>query len=152
MIAFLRKMQQIVDEYPEKAAVIDHEGTRITTYRQLRDASDRIASFLIKRGIGAEKTVVICCERSMEYVAAQLGIMKAGAAWIGVEDFIGRERIKYISQACKAELLFDEKVFEEAMSYEPLPIEQYAEPDPHQLAFVVFTSGSTGKPKGAVQE
>ena len=152
MIAFLRKMQQIVDEYPEKAAVIDHEGTRITTYRQLRDASDRIASFLIKRGIGAEKTVVICCERSMEYVAAQLGIMKAGAAWIGVEDFIGRERIKYISQACKAELLFDEKVFEEAMSYEPLPIEQYAEPDPHQLAFVVFTSGSTGKPKGAAQE
>ena len=152
MIPFLEKLAHRIDLHPDRAAVVDRRGKRETSYRELGEISDRIAAYLIEKGMGAEDVVVIRCDRSVEYVAAYLGIMKAGAAWVGVEEMMGEERIQYILKDSQACLVFDHDAFEEAMGAAPLPPSSYADPDPHQMAFIIYTSGSTGTPKGAVQE
>ncbi|MBO6150226.1 MAG: AMP-binding protein [Clostridium sp.] len=152
MIALLKKMMLVTEENPDLTAVVDREGTRRTTYRELTELSDRIAAYLLARGIGPEDVVAIRCGRSMEYIASHLAVMKAGAAWVGVEDLMGEERIQYILRECHTALVLDENTVREAASCSPLAPAQYADPEPHRLAFIAYTSGSTGRPKGAAHE
>jgi len=152
MISFLHLFHDISLKNPAAAAVIDMEGKRTTSYGDLDTISGRIASYLLKLGIGRESVVVINCGRGMELIAARLGIMKAGAAFVCVEDMLGQERIDYIYKDCKAVLIFDRSHFDRAMEIPPLSFERWVDAEEHDLAFIVYTSGSTGKPKGSAQE
>lgn len=81
---FLDRFEQIVDRYPDKAAIVDMDGARCTTYRELRDLSRRVAAGLCGQvGPGAAdgvdgSAVLVCMDRRMEYVAAEIGVMMAG--------------------------------------------------------------------------
>ncbi len=63
--------------YPDKVAIV-HENNRIT-YRQVNDASNRLAHFFIDRGVCAGERIVLLLENSCEYAIAYYGILKAGA-------------------------------------------------------------------------
>ena len=152
MISFLHIFHDISLKNAAAAAVIDMEGKRTTSYGDLDTISGRIASYLLKLGIGRESVVVINCGRGMELIAARLGIMKVGAAFVSVEDMLGQERIDYIYKDCKAVLIFDRSHFNRAMEIPPLSFERWVDAAEHDLAFIVYTSGSTGHPKGASQE
>ena len=41
---FLDDFQRMVQEYPEKTAIVDYHGTRSTTYRELDDLGRRAAA------------------------------------------------------------------------------------------------------------
>ncbi|MBO6215986.1 MAG: AMP-binding protein, partial [Lachnospiraceae bacterium] len=60
--------------------------------------------------------------------------------------------IEYIIKDSGAVITITEEVLQEGLKEKPLPPERWADPDPHDMAFIFYTSGSTGKPKGAVQE
>ena len=101
-------------------------------------------------GIGAEKVVAIYYPKGVEYIATRIGVIMAGAAWVGLEDMMGSSRTAYVIKDCGCEVVFNSELWEEAMQMEPSY--DFADPDDHDLAFFIYTSGSTGEPKGAANE
>ena len=77
MTEFLEMFRRHAQERGDCIAVVDRDGRRNTTYARLNDISDRIATYLIEKGVGRDDTVAISLTREMEYVACILGVMKA---------------------------------------------------------------------------
>ncbi|MET8222753.1 non-ribosomal peptide synthase/polyketide synthase [Streptomyces sp. NPDC005301] len=129
---------------PDAPAV--HDGDRHVSYRQLADWSDAVARRLRSAGLAAEERVALLMDRSVELVAAQLGVLKAGGAYLPVDTRAPEERRRaLLSQAGAAVRLTARDVAAartEASAEAALPAA-----DPDRLAYVMFTSGSTGRPK-----
>ena len=152
MIPFLQRLSEIAENTPERAAVVDRDGGRTTSYAELNELSSRVASYLKSLGLQKEDLVAIKLEKSMEYVAVQLGVMKCGCAFVPVSDDMGEERISHVLSDSGARLVFDGSNWNKAKEFEPLLPSEWAVSDEHDLAFIIYTSGSTGKPKGVVEE
>ena len=152
MIDFLQKFLDTVATYPERAAFVDKDGERSTSYKKLDELSGRVAAFLKNKGFQKEDLIAINLEKSMEYTAVQLGVIKAGIAFVPLSESMGQERFSHVLKDSGAKLVFDAAAWDQAMEYEPLNPEKWADSDEHDLAFVIYTSGSTGKPKGVVEE
>ena len=52
------------------------------TYRELNARANQLAHYLQELGVGPEKLVGICAERSLDMVIGLLGILKAGGAYV----------------------------------------------------------------------
>ncbi|MBQ6780033.1 MAG: non-ribosomal peptide synthetase [Treponema sp.] len=152
MIQFLQRLSEVAKTYPSRAAVVDRDGERTTSYAALNDCSSRVAAYLKTLGLQKEQIVAIRLEKSMEYVAVELGVMKCGCAFSPISDAIGEERIAHVLSDSKATLVFDSGHWDKAMECPPLPEADWADSDEHDLAFIIYTSGSTGTPKGVAQE
>ncbi len=147
---FIERLKKNAEQYPDRVAVVDRDGARSTTYRDLFNCAMRVNRYLQDRGIGKEDTVGIYYPKGMEYIATRIGVMMAGAAWVALEDLMGKERIDYVIKDCGCALVMREAEWEEAMKLPECP--EFIEPDPHDLAFYIYTSGSSGAPKGAAEE
>lgn len=152
MIDFLQKFLDTVATYPERAAFVDKDGERSTSYKKLDELSGRVAAFLKNKGFQKEDLIAINLEKSMEYTAVQLGVIKAGIAFVPLSESMGQERFSHVLKDSGAKLVFDAACWEKAMEAEPLSPEEWADSDEHDLALIIYTSGSTGKPKGVVEE
>ncbi len=141
-------------EGPERTAVAD--GGSQMTYRELDEASDRLAGFLRGRGVGENDFVAIRLPRRKEFIAAILGIHKAGAAYVPVDPEYPQERVDYMLEDSEAKLLISELAFDAAglaVNGETAAAEIPAGlpgVTPENLAYMIYTSGSTGKPKGVM--
>ena len=62
---------------PDAVAVLDHDGRQLT-YGELLRRADGVARWLHERGTAVEDRVGVRCGRSIEYVVAALGVMRAG--------------------------------------------------------------------------
>ena len=144
---FLDEFQYTVYKYPDRPAVADYNGERVTTYRELYTLGCKIAAKLRESGDISGKAVMVCMGRRMEYVAAEIGILMCGAAFVPVLPEYPKERIQFIWEDCQATAKIDEDWLSDIESYDP------AEPDAvsgRDCAMIIYTSGSTGKPKGIV--
>lgn len=65
---------------PDADAVFD--GERWLTYAELDDRATRIAAALRDRGLGVEEPVAVALPRGVALIAALLGVLKAGAAYL----------------------------------------------------------------------
>ena len=70
------------DRTPRAVALVD--GSREVTYAELEAQANRIARRLRRLGAGPETPVGICTERNAGMVAALLGTLKAGAAYLAL--------------------------------------------------------------------
>ncbi len=147
---YIKRLKNTAEQYPDRIAIVDRDGMRSTSYRELLCYAGRVNRYLRNRGIGKEDTVAIYFPKGMEYIATRIGVMMAGAAWVALEDLMGKERIDYVVNDCNCILIMRDREWEEAMSLEECP--DCKEADPHDLAFYIYTSGSSGRPKGAMQE
>ncbi|MDY7092223.1 MAG: amino acid adenylation domain-containing protein [Acidobacteriota bacterium] len=145
-------------------------GATTWTYEELARRGSAVAQRL--SGLPVEARVGVYLQRSPEMVAALLGILQAGAAYVPLDPAFPAERLRFIAgDAGLAALITAGDEAEEAEQLRPaegsaLPIlrlggspaeEQVsaATPGPdsqgfeaHRLAYVLYTSGSTGRPKG----
>jgi amino acid adenylation domain-containing protein len=162
---------------PESIA-LEFEGKQLT-YGELNRRANQLAHYLRRLGIGPEKLVGICIERSMEMVIGLLGILKAGGAYIPLDPSYPRERLAFMLDDSQASvLLTSERIVEgfkmqddESPSsildpqmkllcldthWEVIALESEqntrSEVKPDNLAYVIYTSGSTGQPKGVAIE
>ncbi len=152
MIQFLQTFAEHAQEHPEWVAIIDCDGGRRTSYKELDDFSGRIAAYLKSLGIKKDSLVAIALEKGMEFVAVQMAVIKCGAAFVPLSKSIGEERIQFVLKDCEPDLIFDNDHLGQTMNFEPLPMTEWADSGEHDFAFIFYTSGSTGSPKGVVEE
>ena len=119
----------------------------MTAYKELETLSRRIAAKLLKSGVMSDRAVMVCMGRKMEYIAAELGILMAGGAFVPALPEYPEERLSYIKEDCKAVAVIDDGWMSDIGTYEP--IQPIARED-NSRAMLIYTSGSTGRPKGIV--
>ncbi|HXQ72015.1 MAG TPA: amino acid adenylation domain-containing protein, partial [Pyrinomonadaceae bacterium] len=145
------------------ATALTFEGQHVT-YDELNQRANKVAHYLISKGIGAEQVVGVYCERGVEMIVALLGVLKAGAAYLPIEVSYPRERVRFMLddagvrivltgsevhvdlpsvEVCALETIFDQTI-DQAPSNPAVRI------TPDNLAYVIYTSGSTGVPKGVM--
>lgn len=144
---------------PDAIAVEHVENGVVTavTYASLNARANRLAHALRAQGIGAEDVVGIALDRGPDMVAAWLGVLKSGAAYLPLDPSYPADRLAYMLGDAKARLVLSHS----AIALPDVPRldldlgwpdgpETDPEPgtDPGDLAYVIYTSGSTGQPKG----
>lgn len=86
--------EAMVAQVPDAVAVVCVGAT--LTYRELNERANRLAHFLRARGVGPDRLVAICVERSSEMVVALLGVLKAGGAYLPLDPAYPPEQIAYM--------------------------------------------------------
>ncbi len=79
---------------PDKTAV--ECGDRVLTYRELDERSNQLARYLQQCGVGPDRLVGICVERSPEMLVGLLGILKAGGAYVPLAPGTPVGRLAYM--------------------------------------------------------
>lgn len=133
---------------PDNVAIV-YEG-RHYTYRELNEASNRLAHWLIARGIGTEDRVAVLLEKSPELVITALGVVKAGAVYLPVDPTYPEDRLSYILADSDPKLVLREAVtdLDDYPASDPTDADRVRPLLPDNTAYLIYTSGSTGLPKG----
>jgi amino acid adenylation domain-containing protein len=131
-----------------------------TSYGRLLAWADRIAARLRAAGAQPGDFVGICGTPSPAVLAALLGALRAGCAYVPLEADWPRERLRFMAEDCGLRLVACDPEHAELVGEIGLTAvnakEQGGAPepqppagrDPGEVAYVLYTSGSTGAPKG----
>lgn len=139
------------------------------SYYDLDKRSSKQAVWLQSLGIKAGSLVPVCMDRSIDMITGILGILKLGAAYVPIDPAFPKDRISYIINDCKADVVLCGKgehnrlfsnmdicavvLEEDWVHIDALPaIKTESKATPDQPAYVIYTSGSTGNPKGVIVE
>src|SRR5206468_851992 len=79
---------------PEAVATV-YEGAELT-YAELDRGSNQWEQYLRSLGVGPERVVGVCMERSPEMVMALLGILKAGGAYLPLDPSYPASRLAFM--------------------------------------------------------
>ena len=146
-----------VDVSPGAIAIEAHDAT--LTYEALDALANRIAHRLRRRGIGPGARVGIMLDRSALAIAAVLGVLKSGAAWVPLDARYPRTRLHAVARCTTALLTDDARADDlevERVDLSELDGEPWSRPaptaGPRDLAYVIHTSGTTGVPKAVMVE
>ena len=178
--------QQLLDEWNDTAVVYEstkcaHElfeqqatltpsatalvsGTEQVTYKELNERANQLAHYLRSLGVGPEKLVCICLERSVDLIVAILATNKAGGAYVPLDPSYPAARLSFMVADCHAQVLVTCSELREKFTVhegrivvldserEIIAAQNTQNPPsgttPGNLAYVIYTSGSTGQPKG----
>lgn len=80
---FVSRFAEWAARRPNVVALADETGS--TTYRELDAWSNRIARWLLERGLSAESKVGVMASRNRYFVAAMVGILKAGRVYLPID-------------------------------------------------------------------
>ena len=146
---------------PHATALIFRNAT--ITYQDLNRRADALAQSLQARGVGADKLVGVCLNRSIEMMIALLGVLKAGGAYVPMDPAYPRERLAMMREDADLSVILTTRALAEDLAFES-HLTLFTDEFPHapsgldladrtasdHLAYVIFTSGSTGRPKGVM--
>ncbi|MFZ5918494.1 MAG: amino acid adenylation domain-containing protein, partial [Chloroflexota bacterium] len=149
---------------PEAAAVV-YEGRQMS-YGELDRRANQLARYLQQLGVGPERLVGLCLDRSSDLIVGILGILKAGAAYLPMDPSYPAERLAFMLADAGVQVLLTQAHLKERMGesarhtvcldagWELMAGEEDSNPvsdvRPDNLAYVIYTSGSTGRPKGVL--
>lgn len=138
------------------------------TYAELNEQTNKIARYLIGKGVQSGHLVGVCLKRNENLLAVLLAIFKTGAAYVPLDPKYPSARLEQIIYAAEAEFLVCDKdlrndlptndalcLFIEEMESQLAGLDGRnlnLDIASSQLAYVIYTSGSTGLPKGVAIE
>ncbi|HKV10473.1 MAG TPA: AMP-binding protein, partial [Thermoanaerobaculia bacterium] len=142
-----RLFEERVRRAPDAVALVQ-EG-RAWTYAGLNARANRLAHHLRASGVGRGSLVGLSLERSLELVAAVLGVLKAGAAYVPLDPAYPAERRRWMAEDAGLSLLLTEETLRPLLA-DGGEQDPPGSVGPDDLAYVIYTSGSTGRPKGVM--
>lgn len=165
--SFQQLFELQVKRTPEALALVC--GDEQFSYAQLNAAANHVAHHLLRYGVGAEKRVALCLERSPLMLIALLGVLKTGAAYLPLDVQAPARRLQFILEDAKVLAVITQNKFRGSfpkesefpiwcLDTEVFPVNGDSPEDPRvvahpeNLAYVIYTSGSTGNPKGVMIE
>ncbi|BBZ13667.1 hypothetical protein MBRA_38620 [Mycobacterium branderi] len=142
-----------------EAAAVTFDG-RCLTYRELDEASNRLAHLLIAQGVAPGAFVALLLERSAGAIVAMLAVLKAGAAYLAIDPALPAARIRFmVEDAAPIAVVTTADLTDRLDGYAPLvidvedplvdrcPATSLPAPAPDDIAYIIYTSGTTGAPK-----
>lgn len=153
-----------VEIHPDKMAL--HSGDDEWTYAELNLFSNQVARALRDEGVSPGDLVGVHIERSAWMVAALIGVLKSGAAYVPLDPQFPANRLAFmVEDAGLAAVIADStESFGElggampVLTADSISRDAWARENPSNkasssdLAYVLYTSGSTGRPKGVMVE
>ncbi|MEB4212394.1 AMP-binding protein, partial [Mycobacterium sp. 94-17] len=131
------------------------------TYRQLDEASNRLAHLLIDHGAAPGQRVALLLARSAEAIVAIVAVLKTGAAYLPLDPAHPDARIEFLlTDAAPIAALTTADLRSRLHGYDLLTIDVddpriptypragLPAPAPDDIAYLIYTSGTTGVPKG----
>src|SRR5215204_25466 len=160
-----------VEKTPDAVAVVYEDAT--LSYGELNRRANQLAHYLRELGVGPDKRVALCLERSLEMVVGLLGVLKAGGAYVPLDPAYPAERLRYMLDDSEPVVLLTQGHLQgllKDVAGEIVVVDldqgapwwgaqpgtngrwtKWASGSRH-LAYVIYTSGTTGTPKGVMVE
>ncbi|MFI6684071.1 amino acid adenylation domain-containing protein [Streptomyces sp. NPDC050485] len=143
------------------AALAARHAERTLTYGQLDARSDALAARLHARGVKPGELVGVCGSRSLDALVALLGILKAGCAYVPLDEDLPPARLRAMAEDAGLRaavtlpgstrpvrgLRVNIGLDDEGSGSPARPAAATPTPSATDRAYVVFTSGTTGRPK-----
>ena len=82
--------------HPAKPWIVGADDGRTVTYRELHEATGRIAAFLYSRGIGTNQRVALLANNSIEHLICYFAVMAHGATICTVHVEMNRNQLDNI--------------------------------------------------------
>lgn len=156
----------IVGQHPDQIAVkSDREQI---TFSELDQRSNKLARYLIQRGLQPHQIVGIALSRDIQIPIAILAVFKAECAYLPLDPDYPEDRLLHMLTDSGAKTVITDQQSLSALPKELADmicldtdadeIQQHSDSvfstnlNEQQLAYVIYTSGSTGKPKGVAIE
>jgi acyl-CoA synthetase (AMP-forming)/AMP-acid ligase II len=156
----------VASQHGDKPAVIEGDGGRTLTYRQLIEGADRVAAGLASAGLQPRQAFAVALPNSIDFVLAWYGALRAGACVVPInplytpgemEQQIRDSEARYVvSDPDRAAALehIVERVFVTGGNWEKILACDAAPPEfrpgPDDIAVMPYSSGTTGRPKGVI--
>lgn len=161
-------------DHPKKAAFefatsigADNFQSKIWTYEELNQISNKVANYLLKIGIEPGDPIAICFDKCPEATFAIIGIMKIGGICVALDQNSPVDRLKFILEDSGAKKLLTmgkplKKLtrffsnFVLTLDLDVMSIYSQEQPIlsrlimPSDISYIIYTSGTTGIPKGCL--
>lgn len=127
---------------------------------ELAGRADATGLQLRRLGVSPGEIVGVCMERSEDLLAALLGVLRCGAAYLPLDPSLPAERIAYMLEDSGVRVVIAEPATRDQLplagievlmthAVQPAAVGFVPhQPGPGDLAYLMYTSGSTGRPKG----
>ncbi|MFG2000850.1 acyl-CoA synthetase [Spirillospora sp. NPDC048911] len=161
---------QIAEKTPDKPAVIMAGSGRVITYRELNEASNRLAHLLYAEGLRPGDHIAFMLENHPYFLAIAWAAQRSGLYYTAISSRLQSDEIAYIVENCEAKAFITSKALEGVatglpdvrvrlmldgvapgfLSYEEQvsahPVTPLA--DEREGVDMLYSSGTTGRPKG----
>jgi len=158
--------------FPDRPTI--SEGSSETSYAQLNEKANRVATALIRMGIKPGDHIGLCALNSVDWIAFYFGVIKAGAVAVTLSSMLKRDELSLLINHCRPKILYtsDEKLDDLAgfrgaewldkviSSQGDMDFEQLLDMgsssfraidrDRSDTAAILYTGGTTGTPKGVM--
>ncbi|WP_139491841.1 non-ribosomal peptide synthetase [Brevibacillus dissolubilis] len=158
-------LEQWAERDPARTAVVDRD--RVITYGELNEKANKLAAYLLERGVSSNVPVAVVMDKSIELIVGIVGIMKAGGAYVPIDPAYPKERFHYLLTDCSAKFVVTtsnlmERIGDreaqiiclddewENLNAYPASLPKGQGNKAEDLAYMIYTSGSTGNPKGVM--
>lgn len=138
---------------------------RTLSYKELFEASNRLARWLRQSGVRPNAPVAVVTEKGWEQIVAVMGVLASGAPYMPVDPAVPSQRLKFLLECGEVTVVLTQSHLDAGLQwpaavkrlavdtfdfsgFDAGPLETVQSPD--DLAYVIFTSGSTGNPKGVM--
>ncbi|MFC9964186.1 amino acid adenylation domain-containing protein [Nocardia ignorata] len=126
-------------------------GSEALTYAEFAARVNRLARWLIARGVGPDTLVALRMPRSLDQVTAMYAVHAAGGGYVPIDPAHPADRVDYMLTTAAPVLELTSLDGIDLTGYDDTPVtntDRRTPLRPDNIAYVLFTSGSTGRPKG----